>query len=427
MNKLGLKLSLDDIDEIKENEQSQQILKCYSSDKKEKESVEAKLKLFEDKNNSVKNKCDDYGVSVNTSGSSGTIYESDDDKYIKFSDLPLETSKLFDKSHIFCNTLEMKMDKSINENKYSLNYSKLSKIFPLQIMKIYSTSECKNDNQMFSNVIEMEKVSGITMKDFLTNLDLKKSDDKYNLISCVLQLIYITIYANSHGFVHNDLTTSNIIVYEYNDPFELNELKINDKIINMKFNNKRKKIFVPKLIDFSYSTHISKDKLSNGNKIIFGETKQVISIIINKLRLMNKNCEILNHIDNLINSCIEGTELMDYFLEMEVDMSTSNGYRLLNDKKIIELAFDSQIMKKKINLFLINLFKLIKTYYPEDFDLNLTNYVQKINVNNANNENEGNKENNVLNIMTKENEMYLKKYLKYKNKYLQLKSVIKSK
>ena len=73
-----------------------------------------------------------YGKNpVNSTGSSGIIYELDD-KYVKYSDLPTETTKLFPKKYVFCNNITLKLNKSINENcnslRYAVNYVTLTNV-----------------------------------------------------------------------------------------------------------------------------------------------------------------------------------------------------------------------------------------------------------------------------------------------------------
>lgn len=411
----NISLSFDIDDEIKK-------LSCQSKDLEEEQNVYSKLEEFENKNRTINNKCNKYENFINSSGSSGTIYESEDDKkYIKFSTLPTETTKLFNKGDIDCDLLRMKIDKSINENKNSLKYEELKEIFPLNIMKIYSTSECKNADGNFSNIIEMEKISGQTLNQFLTNLDLKKPVDNYRLICCIIQLIYITLYSNFNGFVHNDLTTNNIMVYDVETNFDFTKLKINKNKIEIEFkNNFNGKIPVIKLIDFSYSTYISTDKL--GDKIIFGETKQIIKIIKNKLSSINKSSSFINNLDELINHYLKKLGFDSFF-------ALDNNYRLMSDEDIILNVLNANDVKKFMLDFIENIFNIVNQLYPNNFIFNIINLTHKnkyftnkevMNIN-------SNIDENNIDVIKKKlksstSSKYYLKYIKYKNKYLTLKN-----
>jgi len=397
-----------DIDDISEQIDK---LNCQADNLDEKIDTENELTLFENKNNTINNKCENYTNIINDNGSSGTIYEYDG-KYIKFSNLPLEVSKLFSKYDIKCNTLKMKINKAINENVNALKFAELAKVFPLQIMNIYSSSECKNDNGLFSNIMLIEKVEGITLGEFLTKINLNNENDLYDLISCLLQLIYITTYANFNGFVHNDLTISNIMIYYSNQKIVLNKLKINKNLININL-NKSFNTPIVKLIDFSYSTYIEPNKIYN--KIIFGETIQIVKIIRNKLKLLHKHCHILEIIDAFLDKCIENTNFYDFIAELDVDIYSSNGYRLLSNNKIIELTFDHSIKECILN-FYNDLSKILHEKFNNFFNINISNLIHY----NDENVNIINKKQEISNIDDK----YHIKYLKYKNKYLNLKKKI---
>ena len=102
---------------------------CYYNTEEERMELHDAIKLFQKENNNITNKCDNYINPVNTNGSSGIIYESDKG-YTKLSNLPLETHKILDKRNIACETITMKIKKSINENENSKKFSELNKIFP---------------------------------------------------------------------------------------------------------------------------------------------------------------------------------------------------------------------------------------------------------------------------------------------------------
>lgn len=125
----------------------------------------------------------------------------------------------------------------MNKNSNSLKYAELATIFPLNIMRVYDTTRCKNNQGIFTNIIEMEKVKGITLNEFINILNLELETDKYKLFSCILQLIYITLYANFNGYIHNDLATNNIMIYEYDKNFILKELNINKISFGIEFVN----------------------------------------------------------------------------------------------------------------------------------------------------------------------------------------------
>lgn len=101
-------------------------------------------------------------------------------------------------------------------------------------MRVYNTTRCKNEQGIFTNIIETEKVICITLNEFINILNFELKTDNYKLFSCILQLIYITLYANFKGYIHNDLTTNNIMVYEYDKNIIINILNIN-KIFELKF------------------------------------------------------------------------------------------------------------------------------------------------------------------------------------------------
>lgn len=270
---LNLGLTLD----IEDNSDKATRLRCHYSSQDEKSDVENELKLFDEINETTTNSCKNLSNPVNTSGSSGTIFNgTDDNTFIKYSDLPNETEKLFSRGDIACSDVKLRINKAINENANSLKYAELSKIFPLNIMRVYDATRCKNNQGTFTNIIEMEKVNGITLNEFISKLNLETQTDKYKLFSCILQLIYITLYANFNRYVHNDITTHNIMVYEYDENFILKGLNINKISFGIEFINPNQKkmstIPVIKLIDFAYSTHIAPNLL-DGKKIFFKRDK----------------------------------------------------------------------------------------------------------------------------------------------------------
>ena len=423
------------------------VLNCVSTNEEEMNKTNEELKLFQEQIKNITNDCDIYTNPTNTSGSSGTIYETTDG-YIKYSELPLQTSQLFNKN-INCSTLQLKINKSINENANSIKFAELGRIFPFNIMKIYSTSQCKNksnslQNESFSNIINMEKIQGITLGDFLTNLDLETNEGNYELMCCLLQLIYIMMYANYNGYIHNDLTTSNIMVYYIYEQFELDKLNINENNIKILFKNEEKlKIPIIKLIDFSYSTYINPQTLKN--KILFGETVQAIKIILNKLKILKKidtsklsKKSPIEIIDTQINECFEESILSGYFAEMEINKS-SNGYRLLPENKIISLALNKTTENSLVEFF-SKLFQFIDHNFSNKFDFHIiSKHTKKSNNLNdkkkiiSNSDDKENNENtqteNKQNTQPNDNEIMMiggyernyKKYMKYKTKYLKLK------
>lgn len=408
---LNLGLSINTNNDINRNR-----LKCKSSNFDDT-GVDKELDLFDNENIKITNKCIKDKKFINSDGSYGSIYELDDEKYIKYSDLPMETTKLFARSDIDCNELKMRINKSINENYNSTKYAELSKYFPLNIMHIYSTSKCKNENDFFSNVIEMEKINGITLNQFLFNINLNLEPDQYILSCCIMQLIYIITFSNLLGFVHNDLTLNNIMIYNYDNEFTLDGLIINKNNIKINFKKSRDNIPVVKLIDFSYSTFISKSNGKPDDKIIFGEVKQILFIIKTKLHSLNRKFELLDYINNLFDKKI-GSELLSNF-------SAINNYRLLSDEKIIEYSLNEQEAKKYIFNFLCETFEAITLLFPNDFNFILNNNVKSNykSIDEINFEPDKKKIKFNHNPNTNDNFFY-KKYLKYKNKYIQLKKRI---
>lgn len=399
---LGLTLNIDNISN-KTNR-----LSCYSSSQEEKFDVENELKLFDEINETTTIQCDNLSNPVNTSGSSGTIFEGNtDNTFIKYSDLPYETTKLFSRGDITCSDVKLRINKAINENSNSLKYAELATIFPLNIMKVYNTTRCKNNQGMFTNIIEMEKVNGITLNEFINRLNLELETDSYKLFSCILQLIYITLYANFNGYVHNDLTTNNIMIYEYDKNFILKGLNINKISFGIEFINPSQKqtstIPVIKFIDFAYSTYIEPNLLNE--KKIFGETRQIIKIIKKKLQSINKSFYPLDDIQSILDTNLKTTNYLDNF-------NILNDYRLLSDNDIINYSLDEQKIKMSITNFLHELENITTKLYPEYFLFNISEKINELKTNEITDNQNTNK---------KSKNEYYHKYLKYKKKYLELK------
>lgn len=410
LNSLELNLSFDT--ETDDSPNNTKKLNCYSSTQEEQTNAENELELFEKTNEKTTIPCENFLNPINTHGSSGTIFKGKTpNTFIKYSDLPSETTKLFSRSDMYCDAIAMRINKSINENANSIKYAELNKVLPLNIMKVYNTYKCKNEQGLFSNIIEMEKINGITLNEFITKLNLESSMNSYKLFSCILQLIYISLYANFNGYVHNDLSTNNIMISEYDKTFTLSGLNINKTSYDIEFVNSNKHTTVPivKLIDFAYSTYISSEKL-NG-KVIFGETKQIIKIIKKKLQSLNKKFNPLNDIENILNSSLSSTDYLDNF--------SLNEYRLLDDKDIIANSLDKNNFFVSIRNFLNELEYLTKKIYPNDFVFITNKKFSQSNDENANLI-------NLLNSLKISNETnkinYYDKYLKYKKKYLELKN-----
>ena len=93
-------------------------------------------------------------------------------------------------------------------------------------------------------------------------------------------------------------------------------------------------------------------------------------MISNKLKIFDKNYYLLDEIIGLFNNKFDETELFDYLMEMYIDISSTNGFRLLSDNIIKTLALDHEY-STKIILFLSELFNIINNLFPHDFNCNI--------------------------------------------------------
>jgi hypothetical protein len=368
-------------------------LSCYGDIQKTSQYI----KLFYEYNNSIQNQCNIYNIIQNKklyNGSTGMIYSfpSDPTKLIKISNMPYETHKFIESrknSGIICNEIDKKIFYSINEVRSSLLFSKLNKVFPHNIMKIFNSEQCKYDNNVyFSNAFIIENVRGITFDKLFENISLV-SDHNFMLI-CTLQLLYVTLYANINGYYHNDLKFNNIIIDINSGIFELyyDTITINQKKIILHIKNKfSSSLFVPivKLIDFGTSLHYKSDK------IIIGETFHIIDKIINKLAQLNIHNDYLLKIKQLLNQLITD-DLDDLLNEENIGAIDSIiGFRLLSYEEIQNMnqsvTFDNifnalQEIKNFINLIRTN----ISMFIIDESDHRIADiYKHNIKINNGNN------------------------------------------
>lgn len=318
---------------------------------------------IEDLNKTVKTNCPLYINSVDT-GSSGSIFESNHDTYIKISNLPYDSYVLrkSKKTGITCETIQHKMNVSLNEINNSLKYEELAKIFQHNIMRVISGSHCKriyNDTHFVANKMVVEKVNGVTLDEAL----ITNSMNEHELIICVLQLIYILTYANLNGYFHNDITCNNIMIYYIEqNKLNLDKLCLSDRMIECKFvpAKNMRKLPIVKLIDFSYSEYIDKQYLDDNNLVVIGEPQQILKMIRNKLR-SNLDLSLFNTIHNYFNELNKHNfELQMQYLELDAGMTT--GFRTLTREEIINLAMS----KVFVDASLLNCFDRLKQFFSEN-------------------------------------------------------------
>ena len=289
-------------------------------------------------------------------GSYGRIYSMSGNpyNYLKISDMPYDSySLLYSTNSIECEELESKLDKAINEVENTTKYAKLSYVFPLNIMYIDSAERCMkqyDQHSFVANKFIIEKIDGKTLYDSIVDMN------ETEIIYCLLQLIYVTLYANLHGYFHNDLSCSNIMLCYNNDVNNLwlDQLVINNKLILFNFNKKQiiKNIPIVKLIDFSYSTYINFDSDDLKDKIIVGEPQHIVKVLKNKLECISHTSAssiLFTEIYKIIDNFTQSGNQQDVYIDLEINSCSTGGFRILTYNNIIQTAIDRTFINKIID------------------------------------------------------------------------------
>lgn len=323
---------------------------------------------MENLNDSVTKKCSIHHESEKIgSGSSANIYKmsGNPNLYVKISNLPYE-SYMLSKSNqagITCETIGDRLNVSMKEIGNSLKYEKLSYAFPHNIMRIESAERCQksyNGSPFFVNKFIIEKVIGTTLDKAIDVMS------EYELICCVMQLVYILSYTNMHGYFHNDITCNNVMIY-YGDITTLmfNKLFLFDNIIHCNFqvNGMISKLPIVKLIDFSYSEYINYNAIHQmQNNVVIGEPQQILKMIKNRLNRASpllKNQIIFNQIHDLFDLISNGNPILKFkYQELDAQIS-SVGFRTLTQSEIMDVA----ILKQFAETTLLNCFVELKQIF----------------------------------------------------------------
>lgn len=309
---------------------------------------------MENLNNSTTKQCTIHHESEKVGmGSSASIYEmsGNPNSYVKISNLPYDSYMLSKSipSGITCEMVGDRLNVSINEIKNALKYEKLSYAFPHNIMRIESAERCQksyNGSPFFANKFVIEKVSGTTLD---KAIDVMTEQE---LICCVMQLVYILSYANMHGYFHNDITCSNVMIYYgENDNLMFNKLFLLDNIIHCNFHT-TSKLPIVKLIDFSYSEYINYNAIHQmKDSVVIGEPQQILKMIKNRLNRAPehlRNSLMFQQIYDLFELINAENSLLKFkYLELEAQMS-SVGFRTLTESEIINLSIPKHFAESTI-------------------------------------------------------------------------------
>jgi hypothetical protein len=344
---------------------------CIIDDKSEYE-AQQKINKIENKNKSLgvcNNVCKEK---ENKYGATGTICTTEDKKILKMSNMPEKIMNTISKPTTLCSNLVDNIDIFENENNNTLKYSELHDIFPNNIMKVYNTTQCKiTGEKYYYNNQYIEKIDGILLKTFLEN-----NNDDTKKLQIMFQLFYILIYANMHGYYHNDLKFDNIILKECNKTVIYDNIITDKNKISLSLKNN---FYYACLIDFSYSIYAPTNKIGMYNII---EAIHLLNLFKNYFTNNKKIIELINNIKNLSGD----------FNNFIISGDTSG--RLLS-RKYIEND-DGKISQEKI----LQIFKLIEQMNSNSVIISIDD-------------------------IDNESDNYYEKYLKYKKKYLELKYVKK--
>lgn len=241
-------------------------------------------------------------------------------------------------------------------------------------------------SQKITNIYIMDKITGVTLDIFIQNMT---DENKNELDYIIIQLFYILLYANINGYYHNDLKCNNIIIY-YNNIHEITYNQLFNYNITIR-SESAKGIPVVKLIDFFSSTFINPireiyyitDLIS-----ILSNIEDVLKSYLTSLRLESKYNLILLLLEKL------NTENLNKLINLRIGkggwITNQFQFRLLLEEDILLQSFH------------LNFARLDEIFI----------YLQSILTDNT----------NIIFYLGRKSNLDKKKYLKYKQKYLQLKN-----
>ena len=395
------------------------------------------------------NKCD-QGSKISTRNSDICDYKDDKTKFLKISKNNIvKIIQSTDYATIDCKHGFKQINDIINENNNNIKYSELIQIFPLHILSLNHLEEClinpitkldlesesiagitksdesKDENidisQKITNMYIMDKITGVTLDTFIQNMT---DENKNELDYIIIQLFYILLYANINGYYHNDLKCNNIIIY-YNNIHEITYNQLFNYNITIRSESpKGKSLGIPvvKLIDFFSSTFINPIRevyyitdlisiLSNIEDVLNIEIKSKYNFIL--LLLEKLNTENLNKLINL--TIGKGGWITNQFQ-----------FRLLLEEDILRQSFHFNLASlDKIFIYLQSLLldnTNIIFHFERKSILDIKSLGEDIKKEDIKSLGEDIKKEDIKKEDIKKEAK--KKYLKYKQKYLQLKNQI---
>ena len=327
----------------------------------------------------------------------------------------------------------------------------------------------------------MDRVNGKNLNDYMIELDMRIEYNRHKFIVILLQIIYILISANVKGYYHNDCHVGNIMISENNFHTQLSfsdllniNLNLNLIMINLNLNLIDINIPIIKLIDYGncFFKKIEDNEFSYIADIVYfieNILKYIYTTYFDKKtssqipNINSINQQYFKHILLIIKKHI-------------IDMVDNDNYtednifhlHLISKDKLLEKSF--KVSNIKIKIFFKNLIYELLTDIPEvipyiqyndtsiniskyatpelDTSINIKKYAElepeletSINIRKyakpelytsiskyAEPELDTSKKENVSSIINSSSKLptpaTLKKYLKYKNKYLKLKNSI---
>jgi serine/threonine protein kinase len=353
--------------------------------------------------------------SLSKYGSFGIICDHDEsDKLYKFSNIFDSVRDFINNTNFSCKIYKNMIQIALDEISNSTKFNELAEIFPHNVMKIYESKQCKNSDSKLLNLFVIEKIKGVILKDFLEQLDVIQQDNQNLFISILLQSVYVLLYANKHGYYHNDIKTDNLMVYEIEntDNITLDNLILDNKKVVLTINKINNKLYVVKLIDFGISKY--QTELSQVNSTIHEVYLIIILFFNNLLKKTNYKSSIFHSnvqslrttLTNYNNFITNINPLLDIFdilfnmfnnLTMNIDISFSNIFTSL---RAISLDDINKLTFNPSNEIILQTLQNISQLYP-NIQVTQTTQVQ----NGGNN-----------------NDNYYDQYKYYKTKYINLRT-----
>jgi hypothetical protein len=324
------------------------------------------------------------------SGAFGSIYLNDDGTILKKSKT---FNKLLEYMENCGNNSEklislliilLEIPKTTETIKTLIDKSKIKKHFNLP----YSSKLCLcDDNAMAYNIDNVIKSIPIYeyIIPFVNGKDLQKflALSKYSyqdLVGIIVQLLYLTFYLNMNGIFHNDIHRKNILICENTETIELCGVKINDREINIDLDCK----FFVVLIDFELA--------------IIGNSSIVPVDFIQSINMLKKDPSIqkMFHENEDFKSIVTDVDQI-------YENYREEGYRIYEIDELNDLPLLEDTQKVASIKIFSTLIHMLHTHGIEKEH----EYKHKIDFSLSDDE-------------------YKKKYMKYKQKYVDLKKYKKS-